>query len=76
MDDFREERELLEQTGAGVTVGSGEELFGEIMKCMSDPGECMRRGEKGRAAVLENMGAAQRYAEMIARHIKGDRLLF
>jgi 3-deoxy-D-manno-octulosonic-acid transferase len=76
MDDFREERELLEQTGAGVTVGSGEELFVEIMKCMSDPRECMRRGEKGRAAVLENMGAAQRYAEMIARHIKGDRLLF
>ena len=71
MDDFRDERELLEKSGAGITVKSGEELLEGILKIMSDPEDLIRKGESGRDVVRSNMGAAERYAEMIRRHIKG-----
>jgi len=71
MDDFRDERELLEKSGAGITVKNGEELLEDILKLMSDPPDLAGRGECGRAVVIANMGAAERYAEMIRLHIKG-----
>ncbi|MCX5853056.1 MAG: glycosyltransferase, partial [Deltaproteobacteria bacterium] len=69
MDDFRDERDFLEKSGAAITVKDGEELLDRILKILSDPEGLLRRGEKGRRAVAENMGAAERYAEMIRRHI-------
>jgi 3-deoxy-D-manno-octulosonic-acid transferase len=69
MDDFRDERDFLEKSGAAITVKSGEELLDRILKILSDPEDLRKRGEKGRRAVAENMGAAERYAEMIRLHI-------
>jgi 3-deoxy-D-manno-octulosonic-acid transferase len=70
MDDFREEKELLERAGAGIMVNSGEGLFDGILALMSDPDAFVRKGEEGRRIVLSNMGAAERYAEMVRRHIQ------
>jgi len=70
MEDFREERELLEAAGAGVMVRNGAELLGGILNFLADPEELNRRGSRGRDIVIANMGAAQRYAAMIRMHLK------
>ncbi len=70
MEDFTDEKELLEQAGAGITVRSGEELFNGIIKLMSEPDTLAMKGEEGRKLVVANMGAAERYAEMVMSHIE------
>lgn len=67
MDDFREERALLEEAGAGITVHDGEELLAGILNQMADREAMARRGEAGRRVVVANSGAAERYADMISR---------
>jgi 3-deoxy-D-manno-octulosonic-acid transferase len=69
MEDFRDEASLLEKTGAGIMVRNGEELLGGILRLTADPDILSRKGEAGRKIVAANIGAAQRYAEMIRRHI-------
>jgi 3-deoxy-D-manno-octulosonic-acid transferase len=70
MDDFRDEKALLEKAGAGIMVKSGEELLDGILKLMSDPDTLARKGEEGRRIVVSNTGAADRYAEMVRSHIE------
>jgi 3-deoxy-D-manno-octulosonic-acid transferase len=70
MDDFRDERELLEKAGAGITVKSGDELLAGVLTLMSDPDTLARKGEEGRKIVVSNMGAADRYAAMVRSHIE------
>jgi 3-deoxy-D-manno-octulosonic-acid transferase len=70
MDDFRDEKELLEKAGAGIMVKSGDELLAGILTLMSDPDMLVRKGEEGRGIVVSNMGAADRYAEMVRSHIE------
>jgi len=70
MEDFTDEKELLEKAEAGITVKDGEELLDGILKLMSDPDALARKGEKGRKIVIANMGAAERYAEMVMSYIK------
>ncbi len=66
MEDFREERLLLAEAGAGITVGSGEELFAGIWDLLQHPDNLRARGVAGRQAVAANKGAAERYAGLIA----------
>ncbi|MGZ3594112.1 MAG: 3-deoxy-D-manno-octulosonic acid transferase [Syntrophales bacterium] len=70
MEDFRDEKDLLEKAGAGITVKSGDELLAGILTLMSDPDALARKGEAGRRIVVSNMGAADRYAEMVRSHIE------
>jgi len=70
MEDFREEKVLLEAEGVGVTVKSGAELLEMMLRYLADPEELKRRGNKGRDIVIANMGAAQRYAAMIRMHVR------
>jgi 3-deoxy-D-manno-octulosonic-acid transferase len=69
MDDFSAEKALLEDAGCGVTIRNTEELMQEILQALENPEELRRRGEKGRAVVLANIGAAARYADLISKHI-------
>lgn len=69
MDDFREERALLEETGAGITVRDEAELSERVIALIRHPEERRRRGEKGRDMVIANMGAAGRYAAMIRMQV-------
>jgi 3-deoxy-D-manno-octulosonic-acid transferase len=70
MEDFREEKELLEKTGAGIMIESAAELRDRILELLSDPETLTVRGEAGRKMVIANMGAAEKYAEMILKHIR------
>jgi len=69
MDDFRDERELLEKSGAGITVKNAEQLLERILALMSNPEDIVNRGKEGRQVVVANMGAAKRYADLIRSHI-------
>ena len=70
MEDFRDERILLEEAGAGITVRSKEELFARIWDLLERPDILRTRGEAGRQAVAANKGAAERYAALIADVLK------
>lgn len=72
MEDFRDERLLLEEAGAGITVRDGDELFAGIRALLDDPPLLQRKGEAGRRAVAANRGAAGRYAELIAGVLKQE----
>jgi 3-deoxy-D-manno-octulosonic-acid transferase len=65
MDDFKNERALLEESGAGGTVGNGAELLDAILKVMADPETAEQIGAKGKAMIAANMGASRRYVDLI-----------
>jgi 3-deoxy-D-manno-octulosonic-acid transferase len=69
MEDFSKERALLEDAGCGVTVRSAEELLREIIHMLENPEELKSRGERGKAVVLANIGAAARYADLVSKHV-------
>ncbi|HQI73435.1 MAG TPA: 3-deoxy-D-manno-octulosonic acid transferase [Smithella sp.] len=69
MEDFSQEKTLLEEAGCGITIHNGEELFSGMMQMLGSPEELTRRGEKGRAVVLANIGASERYADLISRYL-------
>lgn len=69
MEDFSQERTLLEDVGCGITIKSEEELSRGIITLLGRPEEIINRGEKGREVVLANIGASARYADLISNHI-------
>jgi 3-deoxy-D-manno-octulosonic-acid transferase len=69
MDDFSEEKALLEEAGCGVTIRSAEELVQNILRVLEYPEELEKRGARGKAVVAANMGAAARYADLISKYI-------
>lgn len=69
MDDFSQERTLLEDAGCGITIKSEEELSRGIINLLSRPEEIISRGDKGREVVLGNIGASARYADLISKYI-------
>ena len=69
MEDFTEEKALLENAGAGVTIRNAAELLQGIIRVLENPAELERRGTRGKAIVAANMGAAARYADLINRYL-------
>jgi 3-deoxy-D-manno-octulosonic-acid transferase len=69
MEDFSAEKALLEDAGCGVTIKSEKELLRGITQALDNPEELRIRGERGKAVVLANIGAAARYADLISKHI-------
>jgi 3-deoxy-D-manno-octulosonic-acid transferase len=65
MEDFRDEKTLLENAGAGIMIGSAGELFRKICQLLEKPQELEQRGTRGKAVVNANMGAAAKYADLI-----------
>ncbi len=73
MEDFNDEKRLLETAGAGITVRNESELMHAIMRLMETPDELVSRGEAGRTVVMSNRGASRRYAELIASWLKAQQ---
>ena len=48
MEDFRDEKILLEEAGAGYTVKNGKELLQGILALVKDPETLLRKGEEGK----------------------------
>jgi len=67
MDDFMDEKNLLEEAGGGITIRNGDELLEGIRTLLEDPERLSRKGEEGRKSVVSNMGASRKYAEMIVK---------
>jgi 3-deoxy-D-manno-octulosonic-acid transferase len=67
MEDFSEEKTLLEEAGCGVTVRSAKDLLRKILRALENPAQLELTGARGKNVVANNMGAAARYAEMIVR---------
>ncbi len=70
MDDFLQEKALLEEVGAGVPVRDAGEMLERIESLLADQTELDRRGAAGARIVAANQGAAGRYAEVILRNLR------
>jgi 3-deoxy-D-manno-octulosonic-acid transferase len=69
MEDFSEEKALLEEVGCGVTIKNEQELLQGILQVLGNHEDLKTRGVRGKAVVAANMGAAVRYAEMIRKEL-------
>lgn len=69
MEDFSQEKTLLEEAGCGITVRSEEELYQGMIRMLDKPEELVSRGKKGKEVVLANIGASERYADLISKHV-------
>lgn len=67
MEDFMEERRILEEAGAGRMAADGEALHREIRDLLRHPDRLLADGQKGKEAVLRHRGASDRYARGIGR---------
>ncbi len=65
MEDFMDEKALLEEAGAGIQVKDADELYKGMKEFLNDPEALMGKGEAARASVSANMGASKRYAALI-----------
>ncbi len=78
MEDFLDEKALLEEAGAGIPVRNAAELLEGMKALLSDPAELRRRGAEGQKRVMSSRGAAERYAAMILKALgskdQGERL--
>ena len=72
MEDFLDEKALLEEAGAGIPVRNAAELLEGMKALLSDPTELRRRGAEGQKRVMSSRGAAERYAAMILKAL-GNR---
>ena len=72
MEDFLDEKTLLEEAGAGIPVRNAAELLEGVKALLSDPAELRRRGAEGQKRVMSSRGAAERYAGMILKAL-GNR---
>jgi 3-deoxy-D-manno-octulosonic-acid transferase len=70
MEDFSQEKTLLEEAGCGITVRSEQELLKGMIQILDNPEESKKQGEKGKAVVLANIGASAAYADLIGEYIK------
>jgi len=70
MDDFMDEKALLEEAGAGIPVRNGDELFEKTLGFVKDSQLLLKKGDAAKQVVITNSGAARRYAEMIRRAIE------
>jgi 3-deoxy-D-manno-octulosonic-acid transferase len=79
MEDFLDEKVLLEEAEAGIPVRNAAELLAGMQAMLSDPAELRRRGVEGQKRVMSSRGAAERYAGMILKvignrpQVTGDR---
>lgn len=70
MEDFREEAQLLEKVGAGIRINNEQELLQGLLQLLADPENLNMRGHRGQAVVRSNMGAAERYAQMVIKYLE------
>ena len=66
MEDFRDEKALIEEAGAGICIEDGAALLTGIRELLDRPDLLRKKGDAGRRAVAANKGAAERYAALIA----------
>jgi len=71
MEDFVAEKNLLEATGAGITIKDQIELLDRASEFLSDPELLKSKGQAGKDAIFANQGASEKYVQMILSKLKG-----
>jgi 3-deoxy-D-manno-octulosonic-acid transferase len=69
MEDFRDEKILLEEVGAGIPVKDGPELAEKLLALLQAPEMMAGKGQAAGQVVAANRGASQRYAALIGKKI-------
>ena len=65
MEDFRDEKALLEEVGAGITAKDGPDLAEQVLALLRDPAAMSARGLNAGRVVAASRGASKRYATLI-----------
>ena len=65
MEDFRDEKILLEAAGAGISVTDGNDLADKMLALLQTPEVLAGKGEAAGRVVAANRGASRRYAALI-----------
>lgn len=66
MEDFQDASALLEASGGGVCVQSGQILAERAGDLLAHPDDARKMGRRAKRAVLANRGAARRHARVVA----------
>ncbi len=66
MEDFREAREILIRTGAGIEVAGAEDLAARVDEILSAPEAYGTLAENGRHEILKHVGSARKNAECLS----------
>jgi len=67
MEDFQDEKTLLEEVGAGVTVKNGEELLDGVLAVLNDPEILSRKGQAAQEMIAANRGSSRKHAALILK---------
>lgn len=67
MEDFLDAKRLLEKEGAGIEVKGVEDFSEKALRLLRDKEHLASLGERARRAVLDNQGAAEKHARVIAK---------
>ena len=65
MEDFQNERKLLEDIGAGIPINNGQELLDGIVTALGDPLARASKETAAREVIAANRGSARQYAAVI-----------
>ncbi|MEW6427925.1 MAG: glycosyltransferase N-terminal domain-containing protein [Thermodesulfobacteriota bacterium] len=72
MEDFADIAADLLAAGAAIQVGDGEDLFRQVSRLLADPRSASLLGERAKALVAANRGAARRTAVAVRRTLAGE----
>jgi len=65
MDDFLDAKESLEQSGGGIQIRDGDELYKTALDLLLNPEKLNKIGKLANKAVVLNQGSALKHAEII-----------
>jgi 3-deoxy-D-manno-octulosonic-acid transferase len=71
MEDFRDARDILVRTGAGIEVRGQDDLMEFVSQALADPQRTNDLGARGREAILKHVGSARRNAEILVACVQG-----
>jgi 3-deoxy-D-manno-octulosonic-acid transferase len=66
MEDFQDASALLEASGGGLCVQTGQVLAEKAGDLLARPDDAQRMGRRAKRAVLANQGASRRHARVVA----------
>ena len=73
MEDFLDAKQLLDQTGGGITILNGNELAQKTLYYINNPREAARVGRHAMKAVMAHQDAAVKHAGVVRRLLSADQ---
>jgi hypothetical protein len=73
MEDFREARDILVRTGAGMEVRTGRDLSRRVIEALSNLEQISAVGARARTEVLKHAGSARRNAQALMELLRTHR---